>query len=192
MHKPLHTGRLALTPIDPYAAPEDIPAMIRRLQRIGFIDEPLIESEDRYVLGTHFMQLVTFMGCSPFIRLEPGETGEPFCHLVVDGPSAQPRLLAGKNTRPPRCAAYRRRLDDWRAGFEPGSSSVAGRETRCPHCGHLQDPATYDFRQTAGCGRFFLLLENIFPQEAVPSPTLLDTLSDAAGSTPWHFFYQQE
>ena len=192
MPKPLHTGRLALTPIDPDFEPEDIPGMVRQLQQIGLIDEALAGSKDRYLLGTQFMQLVTFMGCSPFIRLQPGEAGEPFCHLIMDGPSVAPRLLAGKNTRPPRCASCRKRLDDWQASFEQRSSALALRQATCPHCGHQQDPATFDFRQTAGCGRFFLLLENIFPQEAVPSPTLLNTLADATGSTPWHFFYQQD
>jgi hypothetical protein len=51
---------------------------------------------------------------------------------------------------------------------------------------------TYDFRQSAGCGRFFLLLENIFPQEAIPSPALLDALKRACQGEPWHYFYQQD
>lgn len=185
MNKPLHTGRLVLTPVDPYFLPQDPAAILDRLRQLGLVDGALTETEGHYLLGTRFMQLVTFMGCSPFIRLEPGEPEEPFCHLIVKEPTAEPKLLTGNNTRPPRCAACRKRLDDWR-------ERLAGRLVTCPHCGHQQDPATYDFRQTAGWGRLFLFIENIFPQEAIPSPELLDGLATASGGEPWHHFYQQD
>ncbi|MEJ2462993.1 MAG: hypothetical protein P8098_15390 [Candidatus Thiodiazotropha sp.] len=192
MPKLLHTGRLVLTPTDPYFAPDDQTAITTRLQQIGLIGAALNDSVERFLLGERFMQLVTFMGCSPYIQLEPGRSGEAFCHLVIDGPSPYPRLLRGKNTTPPRCAACRKRIDNWRDSVEHWLTAAPGWWATCPHCGHAQDPATYDFRQTAGCGRLFLFIENIFPQEAVPSPTLLDNLSAVSEATPWHYFYQQE
>ncbi len=191
MPKTLHTGRLVLTPADPYFLPDDLSAITTRLEEIGFIGTALSGRQDSYLLGEHFMQLVTFMGCSPYIRLEPGAADEAFCHLKIDPTSAHPRLLTGKNTTPPRCTVCRRRISDWRTNIARWQQQPDWLAS-CPHCGHRQDPATYDFRQSAGFGRLFLCVEQIFPHEAIPSPSLLTHLQQASGGTSWHFFFVQE
>ncbi len=189
----LHTGRLVLTPEDPYFAPGDTQPILDGLREIGFIDQPWSGHAHRYLLGDAFIELVTFMGCSPHIRLEPGEREDhPFCHLVVEGPVPHPRMRLGRNTSPPRCAACRKRLGEWRAILDTWSRQPAGWLAHCPHCGHAQDPATYDFRQSAGSGRLFLSIENIFPQEAVPSPNLISHLEAITAPHPWRYFYQQD
>jgi hypothetical protein len=191
MRQAIDTGRLALTPEDPYYRPPQTGSILNLLQEIGFIAEPLAGDDKRYILGERFMELVNFMGCSPSILLRPGAPGQAFCHLVVDGPSELPRLLHGRNTRAPRCAACRERLPDWPVTFEKWRQAGAGWQAPCPHCGHRQDPATYDFRHSAGCGRLFLLIENIFPREATPSPHLLAQLQRASAQS-WRYFYQQD
>ncbi len=183
MTQRLHTGRLVLTPRDPYFAPENPQALFDALRDLGLIASPL-EANQGYRLGEAFMQLITFLGCSPFIRLEADESGEAFCHLRVEGPHAEPRLLTGKNSLPPRCDACRKCINDWQ--------SQPAQLAECPHCGHRQDPVSYDFKQSAGCGRFLLKIENIFPQEAIPSSRLLDTLQQTCNGAPWHYFYQQD
>ncbi len=192
MQQRLHTGRLVLTPQSPYYSPDDLAGLIAMLREIGFIGDLLPDSQVGYLLGENFMQLVTFMGCSPFIRLEPGDPEQPFCHLIIDGPSVHPRLLQGKNTTPPRCAACRKRLVGWQATFEIWQQERPGWQATCPHCGHNQDPASYDFRQSAGCGRLFLSVENIFPQEAIPSPALINRLQEVTHNQTWHYFYLQD
>jgi DNA-directed RNA polymerase subunit RPC12/RpoP len=191
MSQPLHTGRLILTPEDPYFVPNQIDAILHRLEKIGLVGRPL-ENGNGYLLGDAFMQLVTFMGCSPAIRLEPDDSGEAFCHLLSKGPYPKPRLIGGKNTQPPRCNACRKRISDWQGLFQDGSLKEADRLFVCPHCNHPQDPAKLDFRQSGGCGRIFLFIENIFPQEALPSPTLLNALQQESEQQPWCYFYQQE
>lgn len=191
MSQALHTGRLVLTPQDPYLLPAEPKAIIAGLQGIGLVAQAL-ETGPGYLLGDRFMQLVTFMGCSPFIRLEPDASAEPFCHLLLHGPHERPRLLTGKNTRPPRCGACRKRLKDWQADFDKWRRNGDGWQVACPHCGVHQEPVSYDFRQSAGCGRLFLFIENIFPQEAIPSPSLLDTLKQTTEGKPWGYFYQQD
>jgi DNA-directed RNA polymerase subunit RPC12/RpoP len=191
MNPAQHTGRLVLAPVDPYLLPEEPQDLLRGLREIGFIDQAL-NNAPGYLLGEHFMQLVTFMGCSPSIKLEPPSPGESFCHLRLDGPYPRPKLMYGKNTQPPRCQSCRKRLNDWRASFATWEESTHGSQTSCPHCGHNQDPMTYDFRQSAGCARLFLLVENIFPQEAIPSPALLTTLKRVTNGADWHHFYQQD
>jgi hypothetical protein len=191
MSQPLHTGRLILTPEDPYFVPPQPDAILSSLREIDLIGSPL-ENGQGNLLGEAFMQLVTFMGCSPAIQLEPGKAGEAFCHLLSQGPYPKPRLIEGKNTQPPRCSACRKRINDWRTLFQDWSEKEAGWTFSCPHCHQHQDPAKLDFRQSAGCGRFFLSIENIFPQEAIPSPSLLKTLQQESEMQPWCYFYQQE
>ncbi|MET0029020.1 MAG: hypothetical protein ABW101_15430 [Candidatus Thiodiazotropha sp.] len=188
----LHNGRLILTPEDPYWAPDDTSPLIQKLQDIKLIEQPLASQPKHYLLGDNFMRWVSFMGCSPFIRLTPGEDGEAFCHLVINGPSRHPRLITGRNTTAPRCNNCRKRLPDWEPIFATWQEEDPGWEAVCPHCGHLQDPARYNFRQTAGCGRLFLSIENIFPQEAIPDPGLLTHLQTASDGHSWHYFYQQD
>jgi hypothetical protein len=192
MTQPLHTGRLVLTPVDPHALPIDLQAILERLRDIGFMSEAIAGDSPRYRLGEQFVQLVTFMGCSPFVALEPGEGDAPFCHLSILGPFDHPRLLCGRNTTPPRCEVCRKRLADWRSTIHQWRMGNATSPTACPHCGHLQDPVSYDWRESAGWGRLFLCVENIFPQEAMPTQALLNQLQGATSELPWRYFYQQE
>jgi hypothetical protein len=87
--------------------------------------------------------------------------------------------------------ACRKRLNDWQTSFKSWQGSTDNSMARCPHCGYQQDPVTYDFRQSAGCGRLFLFVENIFPQEAIPSPALLEALKRASNGEAWRYFYHQ-
>jgi hypothetical protein len=49
----------------------------------------------------------------------------------------------------------------------------------------------WDWKQQGGFGRLFVMVEEVFPGEAVPTPGLLDLLRDLDG-TPWRHFYVQE
>ena len=62
----------------------------------------------------------------------------------------------------------------------------------CPHCGQRENPATYNWRQSGGVGRLFVMVENIFPQEAIPSDELLSVLRGDESGMPWSFFYIQD
>jgi hypothetical protein len=92
MNHTTHTGRLVLTPQDPYLLPDQPESILDALHEIGFIGEALKEPPG-YLPGERFMQLVSFMGCSPYIRLQPDGSGEPFCHLRLEGPHPRPILL---------------------------------------------------------------------------------------------------
>jgi hypothetical protein len=49
----------------------------------------------------------------------------------------------------------------------------------------------WDWKGNAGLGRVFVVVEEIFPGEALPSPALTDVLERLSGS-PWRHFYVQE
>lgn len=188
----MHTGRLVLTPEDTFYVPADVAALLARLRGIDFIGAHILpENEADYLLGERFMQLVTFMGCSPYIQLKPTEDSKPFCHLKIDGPYTDPVFLGGKNSNAPSCKACRKRIPQWEALINAWSKQPQRYQATCPHCGNLQNPATYNWRQAAGTGRFFLLVENIFPQEAQPSTALLKALQ-GDDDKAWCYFYIQD
>ncbi|MEN8168537.1 MAG: hypothetical protein ABFR65_13810 [Pseudomonadota bacterium] len=190
----MHTGRLVLTPQDPFYLPTRLDAILERLHEIRFRGEPVEGMNGRhYLLGERFMQLVSFLGCSPFIQLEPSHDGEPFCHLIIDGPHPQAIFLRGKNTTQPSCENCRKRIPQWQPLIDQWLAAPDTFLASCPHCGHQQNPASYNWRQSAGSGRLFLFVENIFPNEAIPSPELLRALeeSDEMGGG-WRFFYIQD
>ncbi len=187
---PNHTGRLVLTPADPQASP-DRALVIDVLTEAGFIGSPLSGRDDAYAAGPELLALLTFTGCAVAVPVSPGaSSGGIFCHVRVPRSAASPRLVAGRNTRPPRCSGCRARLGDWRERA-PGWLDRAQAAILCPVCGETRPPWRWDWKQQGGFGRLFVLVEEIFPDEAVPTPRLLDLLTRADGSG-WRHFYVQD
>jgi hypothetical protein len=123
----------------------------------------------------------------------PSQDGEPFCHLIIDGPHPQPIFLNGKNTTQPSCENCRKRIPQWQPLVDQWLEAPDTFLASCPHCGHQQNPASYNWRQSAGSGRLFLFVENIFPNEAIPSPELLKSLEESdKNGVGWSFFYIQD
>lgn len=197
---PLHTGCLVLTPVDPLDLP-DRSEVRRVLAGAGLLAEPIPgrtheppgdasgADVERFRVGPRLLELLIFAGCAVRIDTAPGD-GAAFCHLRIPPPAPTPRLLAGRNTRPPRCPRCRVRLGDWRSHL---SHWADGHDLRvsCPACAHAGPPWDWDWKQQGGFGRVFVMVEEVFPGEAVPTPALLDLLQDLAG-TPWRHFYVQE
>lgn len=190
----LHTGRLVLAPSDPFFLPPDTDSILSRLRKMKFCGNPLTDLDGKgYLLGERFMQLINFIGCSPYVQLEPTADNRPFCHLIIDGPYPRPRFLQGRNKAFPRCSNCRKRIPQWETHIAEWSEAAETYQSKCPHCGHQQSPANYDWRQSAGCGYLFLFVENIFPNEAIPSPELLNALQTCSKNSPvWNFFYIQD
>lgn len=185
---PAHTGRLVLTPTDPHAAPERA-LLISAIREAGLIDSPLPGRPDAFLVGPELLSLIQFTGCAVAIARDPGPHGA-FSHVVVPEVAPEPRLLIGRNTRPPRCTDCRTRLPDWRERLTAWSrqphTGIA-----CPSCGAIRPPWGWDWKQQGGLGRLFIEVEEVFPGEAVPSSGLLGLLTRAAGVS-WHYFYVQD
>lgn len=161
-------------------------AVEARLRGIGLIGDSYRQREQTYLVGEHFLQLVSFVGCSPFLRLEPAaEDDDCFCHVRFLGPFAQPRLLYGRNTRPPRCPRCGKRIEQWQADLNSASQQIT-----CRHCGEKPALRALDWRRNAGLGRFFVQISEVFPGEAVPLPALMDALRDTGDR--WDYFYIQD
>ncbi len=183
-----HTGRLVLTTADPHAGPRPGP-LLEAMTQMGFIGARLGGQEDAFLVGPDFLSLVAFAGCAVRIETRPGASGA-LCHVRLPPLAPQPCLYAGRNTRAPRCSGCRGRLSDWRARTavwraRPESCVV------CPHCGDTSPPWCWDWKRQGGFGRRLILIEEVFPGEAVPTQSLLDGLAQVSG-TRWRHFYVQD
>lgn len=186
----MSTGKLCFRP--PYSAPlPSLPSITERLRRIGLIDRPFREKEQSFLTGERFLQLITFLGCSPYLQLEPPDDGgSNFCHLRFLGPFEQPQFLYGGNTRPPKCPNCRRGIDNWLSLVEQWQAEPEAPSITCPNCGQLSSPLSLEWRRTAGFGRFFIQVAEVFPGEAVPVAELMNCLR--SGGESWDYFYLQE
>lgn len=140
-----------------------------------------------FLPGDHFLNLLVFAGCSVHVDLAPPSGGGPFTHIRLLGPFPHPRLLAGRNTRPPRCPACRDPYRDWRAAL----ISAAIPTWICSSCASALPAWAWDWKHQGGYGRTIIAVEEVFPGEAEPAPTLLEALQRLT-ATPWRHFYVQD
>ena len=182
-------NQLILCPERPELVPSDTAALLQRLHAIGFIADTLtFEGREHYRPGEDFLQLITFLGCSPVVALgEPGATGDEFCHIQFDGPSAKPQFIAGSNVKVPRCPGCGHRLEQWQPEIKAWQEN-AEHVWRCPECGNEYSPTLLRWRQCAGFGRYFITVWGVFEGEAVPSEELLNALRELS-DFDWRYFY---
>ena len=170
--------------------PEDSAELIRVLQQHGFIGEkwqaPESVSGERYLIGDSFLSQVTFMGCAPAIELEPIEDkpdSTEFCHIEINKLRQQPEFIRGSEHLISRCPHCRQRHTNWET--IPESMNYT-----CDKCKVESPLSEYDWKNTAGCARFFISLHGIYPQEAIPTPHLLKVF-EMTTRTSWQYFYTQ-
>ena len=182
-------NQLILHPLDSTASLHSKRDLLYRLEQIGFISTPLmLEGQQHYRPGDNFLQLLTFLGCSPVVALgEPGATGDEFCHLQLDGPYEQPRFVGGSNVKSPRCPGCGFRAENWQELVALWQATPEQR-WRCPLCGKEYHVPQLRWRQCAGFGRFFLRIWGVFEGEAVPSEELFRVLREVSGFD-WQYFY---
>ncbi len=184
------TGRLSLTPVGADLAPQR-DAVLTCLQDLELIADSFAADDSSFLIGEGFLRHISFMGCSPHIELAPPEDGSAFCHVRIEGPLAEPALRVGDNAQPPRCPSCRARLGDWREQVSAWQAGPLLEQVECGKCGRRSRPVDLVWRHSAGSGRLFVHIEDVFPSEAVPVPGLLQGLQKASG-TPWDYFYTRD
>lgn len=192
-----HTGCLVFSPrICNQNMPKVMP-LIDYLQHSGFIGAPLVgqTTPNSFLVGEAFLQILTFMGCSPQIDLEPSTEGKKFCYIHVDGPWPTPKLYYGQNTQTPRCCLCKARVvaasspdHSWHQLLPDWLTDPYRHSINCSRCGHQQRPLDLNWRRGAAFGHLFIVVENIFPGESVPVPVFLANLHKTT-DVFWHYFY---
>ncbi len=134
------------------------------LQNLKFIGDAL--SSKRYSTGNEFLSLLTFMGCSPNIELEP-QNDKPYCYIEIEA-YEQPQFISGKNTKYPPCPQCKEKLN----------SQV------CSNCNTTLDLTKPNWRKSAFIASSWVCIGNIYELEAIPSDQLLNTL-ESETSVRW-------
>lgn len=161
------------TPLDAIAA---------TLEQAGFIATPFdFRGEQHYRTGEGFLQLITFLGCSPTFSLDISDE-EGFCHIKLGHSSAPTFLGGGPHTmvRCPNCRETVRQALD-----------TLQRDTlqwRCPKCGESVCADRIGWRRQAGLGTRWVAIWGVQPELAVPSQELLEALQQTTESR-WHYCY---
>lgn len=185
--------KLALYPelaAEQYISEQQIDGLIEQLRALRFLDEREIQVDGvtRYLLGEACMSQLTFLGCSPFIELDPpAENAEEaarqgkFCHLTVSC-FDEPRWRVDPTARP-RCPACRKSVKQ--------QELLIADAITCPNCNATSPAMDWQWRSLAGRGSLFVDIWGVFTSEAVPNPPLLEALASVT-STPWKYFYVKD
>lgn len=159
--------------------------LLETLRRLGLAGEQVGNAPERYRTGSAYLNLITYLGCSPSIPLADGPQ-DSYCQLRLAGPYPVPVLLSGGNTRPPRCPHCNHPFADWKGwlddnGEQPGT---------CGQCAGTLQLADLRWREQAALARLFVLISHVFPGEAVPVERLMANLRREGGD--WHHAYVQK
>jgi hypothetical protein len=168
---------------DPYWSPDKFTALIQPLHDLGLISTPCGEGQNStYRAGENFPGLVMFLGCSPQVLLDPQSAadGQPVCsvHFRI---YPEVTFLSAAKRPAARCRQCRTPVKDEQ------HTGLTMRFT-CEQCGEVSEANDLDWRQAAGFGCCFVEIAGIYPQEAVPSDKLLDSLASCSGGSWQHFF----
>ena len=183
---PMNTSipRLILHPEDIQYIPHSVANILQQLKSIGLISKPGNDAS-MYLAGNEFINLLTFLGCSPNINLSPDE-GDNFCSISIPDIHETTVLLGYTSMIIPRCPSCKHKVADWKQHFHHWKT---GDYTyTCSECQTETPVAKARWRQEAGYGRFCIAINHIHPHEAVPSDKLLNALQQAS-DTCWTYFY---
>ena len=164
-------GRMVLFPDDPLAAPTDVDAFVAALTTRGLLGERW--RDNRFLVGRRFMQEIVFVGCSPFLRVDPRDDLR-FCHLQLEI-MEQPRFLRSADAGRPRCPECGGEMDE----SDPEAY-------RCHGCG--RELAAWQCRWRPGRAlhaRSLLSIWTLQRGDARPTEALLAFLGEQLGGAPW-------
>jgi len=193
-------NKLILLPSDPATAPVATDRLAGALQALGLIStaRPL-GAAHFYPCGEQFLQLISFLGCSPNIELQPPDdpvtlaadsASGKFCHVFLNS-SAALLFRADLHLPTPRCPACRTALQQWPTCLQQWHKDPASSRWQCSHCQHSDDITALLFRKTGGFGHTFVEIRGIYPSEAVAGEALLGCLQALTGGA-WHTLYIKE
>jgi hypothetical protein len=176
-------------------------ALVAALRTIGLLSAPVCRDPAHgYRTGGRFLQLVTFLGCSPAIALDPpADPAEceracargSLCHIRLPPARKHLRFRAERGLRAPRCPRCRRTESHWPVMFEQWRADARKNRWECRECGHRGRIYDLDFRNRGAFGRAFVDICGIYPAEAVPGETLLESLREIS-SCDWKHMYLKD
>jgi hypothetical protein len=174
--------KLVLYPAMPEFSQLDSDIIIAALIKGGLISAGI--NRNTFLAGDAFIELLSFLGCSPSISLKPSD-GDHFCHVIIKPVQSDVHCLGHTVTAMPRCPHCKQKLPDW----QQTPDWQLGATTRtCPGCHTITAMQNLNWKQECAYGRMAVDIINIHPFEAVPSEELLNALHDAT-RVEWSYCY---
>lgn len=171
---------LVIYPTEPDWIPDTPEALIDFLQQTGLAGEPLNKDANSFLVGDKFLDHISFMGCSPNIKLENENDDGKFTFVRITTTN-NITALTGKHSFAPHCPHCKKPEKNWRELLQDN-------QIECSNCKTNSDAWLYNWRKSAGFGRCFIKVTDIYPKEAVPQFSLLDSLEKSFG-VQWGYFF---
>ena len=179
----------------------DTATLVEALRAIGLLAAPVCHDPARgYRAGEHFLRLVSFLGCSPAVELEPPLDPDEcaracacgkLCHIRFPAPDQRIRFRGDDRLPAPRCPHCRKPEERWPELLARWRADPREIGWECRVCGHHGRLFELNFRQRGAFGRCFVDIWGIHPAEAVPDESLLSTLGELGGGA-WKYLYLQD
>ncbi|MCK4710218.1 MAG: hypothetical protein KAU21_16495 [Gammaproteobacteria bacterium] len=153
--------------------------LINHLTELGFISSSA-NSLNLYA-GNKLMDFITFLGCSPALKLGEIESTIKIHHFK------QLTGLGGESIETIRYPTCKHPIHD------PAKLLKSFTETaswQCPNCELKGEIDAINWRKSAGFSKIFIEVSQIFPKEAVPSDKLLEALHTFTKYN-WKWFYSK-
>jgi len=199
---PEHFRQMILCPerVDFLMTPTELEAVLRQVGLIGAGIEIGTRTRtdnssggQRYWVGEHFLQHISFMGCAPAVEFAPPDDASSneaaqSQYTFIYLPELSNELLwqADLMMAKAGCPACKKRapcsdaLDEY---FDEAKSLFT-----CPHCQQQSPVCDVDWREFGGCARTMFSIVNVYPKEAIPSGNLINQLATLT-NVAWRYFY---
>ncbi len=170
--------------------PENLETFIKSCQDIGFLANRYQKpGPEHYLVGDRFLQHVSFLGCSPYLKVHPEtENDTDFCTASIPASSTAINYLASQHVTAPRCPVCKKSIAKYQTIMQEWTQNKSNTLIECQQCGESSALYDLDWRKNAGFFNFHIAISNIFPKEAIPGDALLDWLQ-ATTKHEWKYFY---
>ena len=183
------TSKLLFTPID---AQQTVPAekLIHGLTDIAWLGAPYRGAPaNSYLVGDEFFRYITFMGCSPAMRLEPAYEGDlDFCFIRLDTQLTAPVFRGHRQRFVPRCPHCRHGLAHWLDELQRWQADHDQRFS-CPECGADLSLPQLQWREKAAIGSCFIEVYSVYPHEGIPTTGFMAQLKSIT-DIDWKYFFE--
>ncbi len=147
------------------------------LQKINF----LMDQNHHFVPSKSFMNLITFLGCSPNLNNE--------IETKITIKLAQDRqAIGGDSIAKLTCPNCKQKITDPASLIKKFSTNPNWLSLCCQQNIALE---TINWRKSAGFSHTFIQVSNIFPKEAIPNEEFMHLLADFSQSS-WKYFYSKQ
>jgi len=152
--------------------PDDYTAFIKSCQEKALLGKPSNNlGVNHYFVGDDFLHYVSFLGCSPYLKVYPDdEKDTDYCSAYIPDTPQAARFLASQQVTAPRCPSCKKAIHpgyDILAAWEKDKNNNT---VQCQHCDQVCHLFELDWRKNAGFINFAIAISNIFPNSRPKLP----------------------